>query len=61
MKNARVIRLVILFLTASSLSACLLVPVDGEYRRGNFNERDRGGDRGGDHRGDRHEGSGERR
>lgn len=50
LKNSLLIKLVIMLVTASTLSACLLIPVEGEHRGGY--ERDRGGD----HRGGRHEG-----
>jgi hypothetical protein len=56
MKKSLLVRLGILFLTMSTLSACLLVPVDEGNRGGGHQGRDRG-----EHRGDRHEGPGDRR
>lgn len=56
MKKLHLIKLGFLLLTMSTLSACLLVPLDeGGRRGGGHHESDRG-----EHRGDRHEG-GERR
>ena len=55
MKTSLLIKLVIMFVAVSSLSACLLVPMD-EGRGGHYE-----GGHGGEHHGDHHEGGGERR
>jgi len=48
MNKSLLARLVILFLTTSALSACLLVPVEDGRRGGGYHDGGRGGDRYGD-------------
>lgn len=50
MKKTLLVGMAILMLVASTLSGCLLVPVDDGYRGDNHRDRDRGV-----HRGERHD------
>ena len=56
MKKTFLVRVAILFLTLSTLSGCILVPMDDGRRGGGY----QGGDRGG-HHGEHHDDSGDRR
>ena len=50
MNKSLLVRLAILLVTISTLSGCLLVPIDDGFRDGDSRPRDRG-----EHRGDRHD------
>lgn len=52
-------KLVLLILTCSALSGCILLPMDRGYSDGNGYPHER--DRGGGFRGDHHDGPGDRR
>lgn len=49
MKTKLLVKLAFLFLAISTISGCLLVPMDEGGYRGNNQERSRGGHHGGDH------------
>ncbi|MDU0458722.1 MAG: hypothetical protein RW306_08310 [Geobacteraceae bacterium] len=50
MNKSFLVRLAILLVAITTLSGCLLVPVDDGFRDGDSRHRDRG-----EHRGDRHD------
>jgi hypothetical protein len=49
MKKSLLVGMAIMLLITSTLSGCILVPVDDGYRGENHHERDRGGQRGEGH------------